>query len=482
MDKPYIHLFTDRNKKYVYDVNTKVVLNISDGIYEYLLNDTKDILSEDDKTAFDDLKARGFFSSNRIVKTEHQDTELLPFYYDGKLNYLILQLTQNCNLRCGYCVYSGGYNTRSHSHKRMSFDMAKMGLDYLIDHSRYSDTLALGFYGGEPLLEFGLLQKCVEYLETNVEGKQIWYSITTNGTLLTEKIVDYLVEKNFGLTLSIDGPKEKHDEHRKRAGSNQGSFDIIMKNITYIRNKYPKYFETKVMVNTVLDTGRKFKEISDFFANSVELRNVNSVRASIISSDYAKSEHSEHTVCEEYLEEARYEEFKLLLSALNRLDDKYVSPLLKQTLSEYSLLKLGTIESHRESLGTIGHHGGPCVPGANRIFMNVDGELYPCEKVCELSKLAKLGDICSGIDLQQARNMLNIELVTQEKCRGCWAYDFCDVCIRLADDKSGSLKRQIECHCEETKINLEEKLKNYCFLQEFGFNFETMEYEGGNIL
>ena len=72
--------------------------------------------------------------------------------------------------------------------------------------------------------------------------------------------------------------------------------------------------------------------------------------------------------------------------------------------------------------------------------------------------------------------MLNIEKLTASKCHHCWAYDFCDVCIRLADNNESNLAKNIACQCIKTKRELEETIKDYIFLKEQGYDFETMEY------
>lgn len=469
MEKPFVHLFEQNYRKYVYDVNTQVVLEVSEEVYEYLEDERKP-LSAERESCIEQLKKEGFLSSNHIQKIEHPATKLLPYYIKNDMNYMILQITQNCNLKCDYCVYSGGYKTRKHNKKKMSFDMAKKGIDYLIEHSRNSSRLVLGFYGGEPLLEFPLIQKCVEYIEARVEDKEIWYAITTNATLLNERNIEFMSEHNFNVTLSIDGPKERHDENRKFVGSERGSYDTIVKNIKFLKERYNKFYKNNLRINTVLDTRRSFSEISDFFKETEVFKGIN-IRASVISDDFAECERE---ISEIYTIESRYEQFKMFLAAIGEINQKYVSPLLKDYIVELSDLHLGDRKVHRKSMGKRGHHAGPCIPGSDRIFMDVDGNFYPCEKVCEISELAKLGQVDTGIDLIQASNMLNIEEFTSDKCHKCWAYDFCTICVRLADDKKEDFAKNVYSRCTNVRNEAEENIKNYLFLKELGYNFDTM--------
>lgn len=85
-----------------------------------------------------------------------------------------MQVTQNCNLRCQYCVYSGSYINRVHNNKRMSVEVAKQAIDFLVKHSENSKEISIGFYGGEPLLEVPLIREVVDYAEGVFSGKNFF--------------------------------------------------------------------------------------------------------------------------------------------------------------------------------------------------------------------------------------------------------------------------------------------------------------------
>ena len=122
----------------------------------------------------------------------------------------------------------------------MSWDTAKKAIDFFLKRNIELPEIIIGFYGGEPLLEFDLIKKCVEYVESIVEGKKVFFNITTNGTLLTDEVVDFFVEKDFKLSISLDGSQKEHDVNRKfRDGS--GSFNTIINNIKRIKTRYPQY-------------------------------------------------------------------------------------------------------------------------------------------------------------------------------------------------------------------------------------------------
>lgn len=97
------------------------------------------------------------------------------------------------------------------------------------EHSTDQNNVTIGFYGGEPFLEFELIKECVAYAEDKLEGKKIEYSVTTNATLLTDEIIDYLIFNNFFVTVSLDGPREIQDECRRFLYNNKGTFVLLGK-------------------------------------------------------------------------------------------------------------------------------------------------------------------------------------------------------------------------------------------------------------
>ena len=122
------------------------------------------------------------------------------------------------------------------------------------------------------------------------------------------------------------------------------------------------------------------------------------------------------------------------------------------------------------------HPSGPCIPGSHRLFMDVDGNFYPCEKVSESSKLMKIGNINTGFDLNNIKKLLNVGKLNENSCKHCWAIRFCGICACLVDDgEKGFSKEKKEEFCKRAKLSLEETLKNYCFLKEFGYTFEERE-------
>ena len=162
--KPLIFVFKLYAKYYLYDVNTKMIVGISRDLFALLQNVQEDYIEIPDALKNEVsrlLKYEIFSEPNFDYEIKYPQSELIEDILKNCMRTITLQVTQNCNLRCKYCVYSGSYENRTHSNKRMNFETAKKAIDFLYEHSSLSESVGVGFYGGEPLLEIELLKKCV---------------------------------------------------------------------------------------------------------------------------------------------------------------------------------------------------------------------------------------------------------------------------------------------------------------------------------
>ncbi|MCX7921765.1 MAG: Cys-rich peptide radical SAM maturase CcpM [Clostridia bacterium] len=465
-NKPFIHLFKLPGSYYMYDVNRNALVKLEESTYRVLQNHQKGNGSMIDNNHINLMKDCGLLSTKRASEIVHPDNDLLDYYLNNKVSSIALQLTQQCNLRCRYCTYSGNYLNRAHSNKEMDFQTAKKGIDFAISHSRECPRIFIGFYGGEPLLRFDLIKECIEYSIEQAEGKELGFNITTNATLLNEEIIEYFEKYKVNLMISLDGPKHVHNKNRVFEGNNKGTFEAVIKNLENIKKRFPAYFKT-ILFNAVLDPQNDFGCTSDFFTNYETIKD-SFVNVSEVNTTYLKDKQD---VSENYIIERNYERFKYLLSKINRLDEKYISKLVFQY---YSSLK---IKFHDERVFTSEvadrvHHGGPCIPGVSRLFMNAYGDLYPCERVSESSEIMKIGNIGYGFDIEKVRNLLNIGSLTAEKCKNCWAFKYCYLCATAADDITSLSPKVKMAKCEGVRATIEDLLKDYCALKELGHTFE----------
>lgn len=467
-DTPFIHLFKTHDNYYIYDVNTNMILSIQKDTYKYLI-ENKDKLYTSDISINKEVQillSKGFLSNKHASKIEHPTSELLEYYLNNRLNTITLQVTQQCNLRCSYCAYSGTYENRIHNDKSMNIDVARKGIDILVNNSSESPKISVGFYGGEPLLRADFIKECVHYAKKQSEGKEVTFHMTTNGTLLSENIIDFLVENNFSLLISLDGPEEMHDKNRVFAANGKGTFKSIVNNIERFNKKYPEYAKKKISFNAVLDGCTDIKCMSGFLNDFDAIKDLR-WNASLVTSQYSKQKID---IQESYRIQSKYERFKYLLYMIGRLPQKDVLRIFDREFARLSDSMYS--RSLTRSLSEKIHHGGPCIPGVRKLFMDVNGTFYPCERVSELSDVMKIGSINEGFNLEKIKRILNIGKLTEESCKDCWAFRFCYLCATYADEGTELSKEKKLANCNSVRFNAEEELKNYCTLTEFGYNFE----------
>lgn len=460
MEKPMYYCFATPGNKYMYVRNIHSIVRLPENEFKELQRANK----ENDYNCDTVRKYRelGVFIDNPIIKIEHPDTDILKLRSKNYCQLLTLQVTQQCNLRCEYCAYSGIYDNRTHSNKRMSFETAKKSIDFFLDHSRDSESIAFGFYGGEPLLEASLIEKCIDYINNNVEGKEVNYTITTNGTLLTDDVVDLLKENNVNLAISLDGTKEEHDLHRKFI-SGQGSFDTIMKNIRRIIMRYPEYGKS-IKFMPVISPDTNLEKNLEYFGTD-ELMRDKEVQYHLINEvglqkDLGKYNEKDIGIIFDY------EYLKMILAICGKINSESVGSIAQPLGKEFDMFYC-RIDRH-ELLRRKFHHGGPCMPGVARLFVTVDGKFYPCERVSEANNGYCIGDIDRGFDYQKMEEILNIGKITEKECAECWNIANCTICAAsLSADDNGISKEKKQSLCIEEKQKAKSKIYETAVLTEF---------------
>jgi uncharacterized protein len=406
---------------------------------------------------------KGYCNDVYIEEIQNYTGEIISTHLTKNIQQITLQVTQRCNLRCQYCAYSGKYANRSHSPKSMDFETAKKALDFILTRSANSREIAVAFYGGEPLLELPLIKKCVNYIKIKAPERKIKYTITTNGTLLVPEVYEYLCDNGFDIVISLDGPKQVHDLSRKFPNG-KGSYDVIMKNMKTLQEKFDDVLDN-IMVNAVINP-----EVDDSCAESY-FKSSDLLPFFMYNSGFINELYSEHKINYNaaLMLNYRHEICKVLLHMLGKLDQKHISPLLIKNISVYQMEYKHLMKIPK--LPTICHPGGPCIAGAQRLFVNTDGKLFPCERVSEKSKLMNIGNLDDGFDYEKVKEIMNPAKGVAEYCKKCWAIIHCGMCAAQSDDLTG-LSNQIRLSkCSSFKANYENTLKSLCFLSENGYDY-----------
>lgn len=448
-------IFHTLDKYYMYTRSDNQIIEIGSALYN--------TLARSSEVSDEFLSKYGVSVKSSLEKIEHPFTSLIEDYLSEQMSHIVFQVTQNCNLRCSYCSYTetSNYSNRKHSDRRMSVETAKAGVDFLLAHSTKCSSIHIGFYGGEPLLEMMLIKQIVSYANSVCKDKKIHFALTTNGTLLSDEIVDYLVENHFTITVSLDGPKEYHDLNRKFANG-RGSYDVIIANLQRLKQRYPSY---EFLVNSVLTPDKDIACMENFLTGNEFLYGISS-RLSFLSDTGL----DQNIIYDEFVLLAQREnELKLLLEAAGHKNFDETDLLFGDYVREISrvkeILDLGSMAHLRK-----GHPSGVCLPGATRAMLDVNGVFYPCEKVCEKAE-ARIGDL-SGFYTENIKSLLNIARLTEEKCKDCWAFFFCNQCVAAIMDSKGISTDKRVAKCKNTIKSVTERLQCYMLLKENGVTFD----------
>ncbi len=234
------HRFTVKGEEFLYLVPSGAVFGLSG-----LSKEIFDLLGPSPvhrRGLIDKLASRGYAPSDVEATIDEMEYHDVLTTGDGKpkfpsmpatdfpLQRMVLNVTNQCNLSCGYCYeYSEDKIALTKDKpKYMTDPVAQAAIDTLFIESKGRPSLHVTFFGGESLLNFPLMQSTVAYTDAKAaeEGRKLDYSLTTNATLLTEEIADFLAEHRFGVTVSIDGDRELHDKMRV-FHNGRGSYDTI---------------------------------------------------------------------------------------------------------------------------------------------------------------------------------------------------------------------------------------------------------------
>ncbi len=346
------------------------------------------------------------------------------------LQQLILEVTEACNLRCKYCIYTDDYKTRRNfSEKKMSWSTAKKAIDYYITlfnksfRKNPNSSPVFSFYGGEPLLNFKLIEKSVNYIKKQRILAEPKFNITTNGTLLDRTICNFLIKNNFLVAISLDGSKEEQDRNRVDI-MGQGTFDRIKANIdTYNMLLSINTLKDSLYCLPVCDFKTDMIKVDEFFNNS-QIPDV--ARISFVST-YPDSKYHRHFSKEdkdnfhENLENA----FDMFLGSLNA-KAKNIGPYLeKWFLNSFEdvLIRPGMLHT----LDSMFPATGSCIPG-KKIFVTIDGSFHACEK---LPLTYPLGDVENGIEWIKVHEMIErYQEMVIKKCleKKCPVTRLCNTC------------------------------------------------------
>lgn len=468
--------FCTENNFYFLDTGTGKIACVNKNVYRILKclleNDNFDSLSELDISEDDLIVAlseireaveKEHILSAPILKTLTGDSVLkLEDLLSNEVHAIVLELTEGCNLRCKYCVYNPSYpNQREFRHRNMTFETAKKAIDFLDKHSSNNKEVYISFYGGEPVLNFELIKKCINYVNIKIKDKNVLYAMTTNATLITENIADFLVENKVTIRVSLDGPKSIHDENRVYANG-EGSFDTTVRGLKNLIKAYKKIGASPSFGFNIVTSGPNYKEkfdkIQDFFKKSDWFPDNLSISYSIADlgpeeMEYILPQSKEEKYCINNIPKPLFEWSN---------SQKQKSPNEQLFLQDDINNMLLRIHKRLLCNKPVNQYrmNGCCVPGNRRTYITVDGEFYPCEKV---GIVPSLGNVDTGFDITKIKKFYVEDFINEAKkyCKNCWAVNFCGLCYANCYDEKGIHYNYRNERCIRERMNLEFALARY---------------------
>jgi uncharacterized protein len=340
----------------------------------------------------------------RNGQKEYAKSEPLPESFP--LQTIVLNVTNQCNLSCQYCYEFGEDKvaTPEGKPKFMAWETAKSSVDYLFAESQGRKSVHITFFGGETLMNFPLLKQVVAYARTRAQELMvnIDFSLTTNATLLSPTIIEYLAENAIGVTVSMDGPKEMQDKFRVFSNG-RGSYDIIKPKV---QNLLAKHRTRPIAARVTMTSGAMdVKKIYQHLKHELGFYEVGFAPVTTAPDRlYSINEPGMDSVLEQFSE----------------LADEYLEFALRGEHHGFSNVSDTLSELHQGVNKSL-----PCGAGLGMVGVGPSGDIAPCHRFVD-SDQHVLGNVTTGIDKEKQSDFLtrgNID--TKYDCHECWARPLC---------------------------------------------------------
>ena len=440
-----VHRYKNNGYNIVLDVNSGAVHVVDDIVYDvipYLEQDgetpasIRDSLAgkypeEEIKAAMDEcqeLKESGLLFTEDRYCPAIEDFKKRPTVVKA----LCLHIAHDCNLACQYCfAEEGEYHGRR---ALMSFEVGKKALDFLIANSGSRRNLEVDFFGGEPLMNWQVVKDLVRYgrEQEKIHNKNFRFTLTTNGVLLNDEVMEFCNREMGNVVLSMDGRKEVHDKMRPFRNG-KGSYDLIVPKFQKFAESrdQQRYYVRGTFTHHNLDFSEDVLHYADLGFKQVSMEPV----VAPPEADYAIREEDVPKICEEY--------------------DRLAKEMIKR---------------EKEGRGFNFFHfmidlsGGPCVykrlsgcgSGTEYLAVTPWGDFYPCHQFVGNEKFL-LGNVDTGIvntEIQDEFKCCNV--YAKEKCQKCFARFYCSGgCAANSYNFHGSINDAYDIGCELERKRVE---------------------------
>lgn len=360
----------------------------------------------------------------------------VPDYSDAIRRNLIRTLTVNtteqCNLRCTYCYYGGGYDgTRAHNDRRLARSTLRAAIDRFLEHHEETRGLqrAVYLFGGEPLLNFTVVREAVLYTKAEADRRgldigNVIFQVATNGIPLREEVVEFLVEHGVHVNVSIDGPT--HDQHRvDRRG--RGTLALVTERLESLLTAHPAYFETHVGLVCVVTPPVDVAALYSFFTSFQP-----AAHALHLDFDLVLTGGTEVGYGRDELRAAKRQLWELFVRMHGLTDDELAKSWVYFFTTGFNFLHMSfwrALWRPRRRIGAVleAVAGARSIPGMQQATLGADGRLYASYEYQSADTV--VGSADGGLDqtavMALARSFR--DACNASACRNCWAARVCSL-------------------------------------------------------
>lgn len=444
-----IIIFKEGTDRYLYHTSSGLIFNVTDSSYDYLEN-----LSDFNVDTTNDIHQLLIASiqhyGNKLIPQEH-----LPY----KPSCLVLNISGQCNLKCPYCFSQGKHGFKF---KSMSLKTCLDSVKYLIESNPDRKDFTIGLFGGEPFLEYQLIETLLRRINESYPDYQFTYSITTNGTVINERILKVLKKYNTSLIVSLDGPKQIANTNRPNKNPHQDTFEMVMRTSQILKeNKVPFVYRATVTADNMdlMNTILFFEQLETpyYIVFCFESSNEN-------SSTYALRGPSVLDNVSEQIDKV-YSYYYAQMSAG------------KKVWGYYFLEKLISLYFQKR-------YEFPCGAGNTLISVTDNGDIFACMNYAPMLE-TRIGNIYSSIDEEAHNRYMSKPSAQISECEDCILRYTCSGGCIAERCSVGNINRPNAYMCELNKLIFKKDLiafqhikkHHYDFLKGLITTFNTKELE-----
>jgi uncharacterized protein len=371
-------------------------------------------------------------------QSKHSDVEKVKDEEINKITSLDLLLTEDCNLACKYCfVKNGIYNRKTAS---MSLGIGKKAIEFLIQKSGNQSNLHLCFFGGEPLLNFTLLKEIVSYAveEGDKNAKNFHFTITTNGTLLNDEIIDFFEKHDIRVTISIDGDKKSHDVNRpiSRGGS---SYDSIVNKLELLNQSNISFAARATISSLTTDKiASNYEHLQRLGFKGIRFESAYNPQKGI----FVSNKNDIIKIKEQYTIIAK--------EAINKIKAKQRFDVQAIPLPLRKIVNKSTITYS-------------CKAGRGYVAVDIKGDIYLCHRLVGEKKFL-IGNVVDGsFETEIPEFIINeMNVARRTKCKKCWARHLCaGGCYAVNHEFHKDISKAPRIYCQEKKHSIKLALMVY---------------------